>query len=142
MPVTLVGLRGSDVRFVWSLYRASDRAPVEDWILQDAGGVKAPRDRSTYLVGVWVQLPQVPGRYVAVIEIKGDGRPLDSVSTREFPGLMGGPVGGGGLTPAPSPDTNTKPTTTRPTSKPPITVKPAARAHIRPRAMIAAIGRT
>jgi hypothetical protein len=96
VPVTLVGLRGADTKVRWSLYRARDRVPVESWIGQDAGPVKAPRDHYRALVQVWVQLPQVPGRYLAVIELVRGGEPLDSVVTRSFLGLISAPLPGGG----------------------------------------------
>jgi hypothetical protein len=146
VPVTLVGLRGADTKVRWSLYRARDRVPVENWIGQDAGPVKAQRDRYRALVQVWVQLPEVPGRYLAVIELVRGGEPLDSVVTSSFLGLIApqsggggsggeGAVGGGGSTTTRPVPTTTRPTTSKP--PPPPRIRPGTRVVLRPLVVVA-----
>jgi hypothetical protein len=88
VPVTLMGLRGSDTTVLWSLYRASDRSPVLNWVNNSVGSIRPPRDTFTRLVELWVPMPERRGRYFVVIEIMHDGEPLASVPTRMFVGLM------------------------------------------------------
>jgi hypothetical protein len=87
VPVTLMGLQGSDTTVLWSLYRASDRSPVLNWVNNSVGSIRPPRDTFTRLVELWVPMPERRERYFVVIEILHDGEPLASVPTRMFVGL-------------------------------------------------------
>jgi hypothetical protein len=142
VPVSLVGLRNTDTKVAWSLYRATDRAPVADWINQPAGTVKAPRNDFTFVLKVWIQLPELAGNYFAVIEIDLGNKSLDLVETPTFTGRSAvpgppptttaatttatGPVITGTLPTTTAVSTTTIPTTTAATTTEPGTTTTSA----------------
>jgi hypothetical protein len=105
VPLSLVGLRNVDTKLVWSLYRSTDRAPIADWINQQAGTLDAPRNDFACVVKVWIQLPPTPGRYFAVIDVDLGSNTLDTLETPTFRGL---------ITQGPPPTTTPATTTTGP----------------------------
>ena len=85
VPVTLVGLKNVTTRVVYSLFRASDMAPLQNWIYQSENQITATSENYTTLLSMWIQSPGNPGTYVAVIElIDPDAQSLADVRTKPF----------------------------------------------------------
>lgn len=124
LPVSLIGLRNVETQLFYSVYRASDRAAVEQWIRQNAGSVKAPREDFTYVAKIWIQLPQLPGSYFAAIEVDSlKNQSLALTETPPFAGSVRQPTSP--PTPPPSPKPPPSPSPTPPPPPPETTTHPA-----------------
>ena len=85
VPVTLVGLKNVETSVVYSLYHKDNMAPLKNWIYEQENQFRAASDNFTALLSMWIQMPGVPGTYVAVISlVSRDGESLASVRTKPF----------------------------------------------------------